>query len=174
MTSLIPRGDATFSPCGGYRYRLERPLDGASGRSRRTATFIMLNPSTADAEQDDPTIRRCIRFARREQCGRLIVVNIFAIRATDPRVMLAHPEPIGADNNTAIWQAASDAHKSDGPIVCAWGTHGKHRDRDAHVLTILASILARPVCLGETAEGFPRHPLYVPGSTPLAPYRGRP
>ena len=180
MTSLIPRGAAVFSPCGVYRYRLERAIDGAYARSGRTATFIMLNPSTADADQDDPTIRRCIGFARQWRCARLIVANVFAIRSTDPRVMLAAKEPIGADTNAAITQAATDAagpfRAGDGfpgPVVCAWGNHGSHRNRDLDILFMLAGLGIRPQCLGETATGQPRHPLYVRGSTALETFWGR-
>lgn len=165
MTSLLPRGEALFSPCGVYRYRLTRQIDGHSVQSARTATFIMLNPSTADADQDDPTIRRCISFARSWGCPRLIVANIFAIRATDPKVMLAHNQPVGPYNNVNIIAAAEQA--KGGFVVCAWGAHGAHRGRSAEVLAMLDAIGSRPMCLGTTASGQPRHPLYVKGSTEL-------
>jgi hypothetical protein len=133
----------------------------------------MLNPSTADEVQNDPTIRRCIGFARAWQCSRLIIANIFAIRATDPRVMLAADDPTGPDNDRWVAMAAHEADNSNGPVVCAWGAHGGHRARDLAVMEALDLIGVRPACLGETAAGFPRHPLYVRGSTSPTPYRGR-
>src|SRR5437588_2477108 len=92
------RGSAVFSPDGRYRYLLTRRL----GRSRRVATFIMLNPSTADAINNDPTIRKCVGFARRWGCGLLQVVNLFALRATEPRVLRAAADPVGPENSRWI------------------------------------------------------------------------
>lgn len=88
-------GDAVFSPCQRYRYWLERRFSEGDG----TAVFVMLNPSTATAETNDPTIRRCIGFARSWGCDYLVVVNIFAFRATDPKVMKAEADPVGSDND---------------------------------------------------------------------------
>jgi len=85
---------ATFSTDRVYRYALWRVWDAALP----SFVVIGLNPSTADETENDPTIRRCIGFAKREGCGGLVMLNLFAVRATDPRVMMAHPEPIGPDN----------------------------------------------------------------------------
>jgi hypothetical protein len=150
---------ALFSPCGAYRYRLSRAwADGP------TAAFVMLNPSTADATKDDPTIRRCIGFAKREGCGGLVVVNIFAFRATSPADMRAADDPIGPDNDEHIMDALVDA---DGPVVAAWGSLGSYRGRD-HDVRLLTDV---PLwCLGLTKAGAPRHPLYVKGDAPLLPF----
>lgn len=169
MTDLISRGSAILSPCGLYRYRLSRHVTA----SDRAATFIMLNPSTADADNDDPTIRRCIGFVRAWGCGRLLVTNLFAFRATKPADMLASADPVGPDNDRAILDAALDAALSGGPVICAWGAHGKHKSRDLDVLAMLAVTQAEPMSLGETAENLPRHPLYLRGDCRPMPYRGR-
>ena len=128
-------------------------------------TWIMLNPSTADAFADDPTIRRCASFARREGCGGIKVVNLFALRATDPRELRRHPDPVGACNDRVI-----DAH-ARGLVVVAWGAGGALGGRDADAARILEAAGVTPVCLGVTAGGQPRHPLYVRGDTPLVPWR---
>lgn len=167
MGSVSDRG-AVLSDCGLYRYRLHR----RATASDRIALFIMLNPSTADAEQDDPTIRRCIGFARAMECGRLLVVNLFAFRATSPKVMLAAADPIGPDNDKHIDQCAQDSVMSGGRIICAWGAHGSHRGRGAVVLRRLLLAGCDPVSLGETAKGMPRHPLYLSGRCAPLPYRG--
>lgn len=120
--SLSPRGAAVFSPCGVYRYRLERAI---APQLERVVAFVMLNPSTATEHVDDPTIRRCIGFARSWDAGRLVIGNLFALRATDPRVMKAHAEPVGPDNDQHLLAIAREAHL----VVCAWGNHGAHRGR---------------------------------------------
>jgi len=143
-----------------YRYRLSRCwLGGAGG-----VLFIILNPSTADARQDDPTIRRCIRFAQRWGAARLEVVNLFAYRATSPGGLIDVHDPIGPENNYHILTAAN----LSGRIVVAWGVLGTFLDRDKAVLKMLGD---RPLfCLGRTKGGHPRHPLYVPYAQPLEPY----
>jgi hypothetical protein len=165
---------AVISPCGKYRYQLTRMWD---ERKRRRAVFIMLNPSTADALQDDPTIRRCIGFARSWGCGSLVVLNLFAIRATNPAVMLADNDPEGPDNFEHFRRFLDDptdwiTHARD-IVVCAWGAHGSHRDQDKTVMGWMDRFAAQPQCLGITKSGQPKHPLYIAASTPLQPYRGR-
>jgi hypothetical protein len=93
VTDLFPRGDAVISPCGRYRYRLERRFD----HGPKVTTFIMLNPSTADAEHDDQTIRRCLGFARAWRCSKLVVVNLFAWRATAPAELKGVEDPVGPE-----------------------------------------------------------------------------
>ena len=162
---------ALVSACGQYRYRLTREV----GPWPRIALFIMLNPSTADASNDDPTVRRCIGYAQRWSCGLLFVENLFAFRATDPRYITVVRDPVGPKNNDRIAGAACRAHESGGVVVAAWGTHGAHLERDRFVLSLLTHTLGIPVmCLGTTAEGFPRHPLYLTRETALEPYKGRP
>lgn len=160
-TELV-RG-ATFSADGQYRYRLWRTWMPA----RPQMVWLMLNPSTADAEVDDPTIRRCKAFARREGCGGVEILNLYGLRATQPRRLLEHPDPEGPDN-AAAWGAVLDGHV--GPVVAAWGAFpGAH----GHLpMSSCTRYLARQgvLCLGHTAGGHPRHPLYVPAVEELRPW----
>lgn len=122
----------------------------------------MLNPNTADAECDDPTIRRCIRFAQSWGCGSVEIVNLFAYRTPDPCALLHAADPTGPDNDHYLIQAIDRAHT----IVVAWGTHGSLLDRNRFVLDLLAA-REQAFCLGLTKNGHPRHPLYVKGTVPL-------
>lgn len=150
-----PRG-AEFSPCRAYRFLLWRRW----GAIRHYATFVMLNPSTADEVQNDPTVERCERRAVAMGFAGFYVVNIFALRSTDPRALYAHHDPVGAGNNDAILRAARDSSL----VICAWGAHGKHRGRGAEVLEILRAAGVRPFALRMNADGTPAHPLYLPYS----------
>lgn len=150
---MIDRG-ATFDPTGQYRYRLWRRW--AAGP---TALFVMLNPSTADAEQDDPTVRRCAGFARAWGLAGYDVVNLFGYRSTAPSALLTIPDPIGPDNDRHILEAAGRADR----IIVAWGVHGYIRERAVQVRAMLSQ--HRLLCLGTTANGNPRHPLYIKGDT---------
>lgn len=170
FTSLPAAGsNAIISSCRRYRYTLTRTI----GCADKVVTFIMLNPSTADALEDDPTIRRCKGFARDLAAGRLIVVNLFAFRATKPKVLLAEKEPIGPENNDHIRRAAEEAHNSGGMVIAAWGAHGGHRDRDKQVMAMLDAWDIFPKSLAETAGGMPRHPLYLPSICKPLDYAGR-
>lgn len=146
--------DAAFSDCLRYRYTLTRSWDA----DKPMALFVMLNPSTADAAKDDPTIRRCISFAKSWGMGGLVVVNLFAFRATDPAELLTADDAIGSDNNGWIRTALQMCR---GPIVAAWGTHkaiGKRAD------AVRKLIGHRDVmCLAKSKGGHPRHPLYLKG-----------
>ena len=144
-------GGAAFSRDGRYRYRLWRRWD----RSRPTIAFCMLNPSTADASRDDPTIRRCIGFARDWGYGGIEVVNIFGLRATDPRDLRSAHDPVGPRNDAFMLRAAALS-----PVVIAWGVHGALRGRGAEALSLLAT-RTRLLALGRTRSGAPRHPLYL-------------
>jgi hypothetical protein len=156
------RGSADISLCGAYRYRLTRTWGAAA-----PMLFVMLNPSTADAGVDDPTIRRCRAFARSAQAGGIIVVNLFAFIATDPRALAAATDPIGPDNDALIQEAAIESKF----VVVAWGASlpAAYPRRDEKVLDMLRQ--TGPVyCLGTTKDGHPRHPLYVRGDAPLIEY----
>lgn len=144
---------ARFSEDGVYRYELARRW--ARGP---VATWIMLNPSTADAVQDDPTIRRCAGFTRSWGLSGIVVVNLFALRSTDPKVLRIARDPVGPDNDDAIHDACVRARL----VVAAWGTHGDLFRRNERVLELLAMTPARVTCLGHTKDGHPRHPLYLP------------
>lgn len=163
MTDLLLRRTAHISPCGLYRYRLTREWSDTA-----PLPFVMLNPSTADADLDDPTIRRCMGFARREGAGGIVVVNQFAFRATDPDALRTAADPHGPENDAALAEAAREAAAAGMPIVCAWGTHGGRSNRH---ITIIQASGVRLVCLGVTKDGHPRHPLYVRGDQPLVAFR---
>lgn len=150
---------AVISLCGLYRYRLWR-LWG----HQPPLTFVMLNPSTADDKLDDPIIRRCMGFARREGAGGIVVVNKFAFRATSPDDLWKASDAYGPENDIALKEAASRAKESSMPIVCAWGVRGGASNR--HIV-ILQQTGAKLMCLGRTKNGDPRHPLYVKGDQPL-------
>ena len=150
------RSGADFSDDWVYRYRLWREWDD----SLPSCLFVMLNPSTADATQDDPTIRRCIDYARRWGYGGLQIGNLFALRATDPHALRKARDPIGPDNNQWLiyMQRATDL------TVIAWGTgFCDYLDRAERVLTMLSATSGKVLhCLGTTKNGSPRHPLYMP------------
>jgi hypothetical protein len=144
------RKGATFSPERAYRYKLWRTWD----QSLPTLAFVMLNPSTADEEQLDPTCRRCRNYAQAWDFGKLLVGNIFAVRATDPDNMRSHDNPVGPRNDEALQEITDDADS----IVFAWGHHGEHRNRGREVATILGPAW----CIDTTEDGHPVHPLYQP------------
>lgn len=110
---------AIISECGKYRYRLSRLVNTAGIGENRRILFVMLNPSTADASLDDPTIRKCMGFAQRQFHGILEVVNLFAFRSTDPKELKKAHDPVGAQNKSHILRAAADSDM----IICAWGTN---------------------------------------------------
>jgi len=150
-------GGALFSQDRVYRYALWRVWNDALP----SFVVIGLNPSTADESVDDPTIRRCVGFAKREGCGRLVMLNLFAIRATNPRVMRRHAEPVGPKNDHAIRHFTNRADVLH--VVAAWGAHGSHRGRDAEVRALVSDMRS----FGITKSGQPKHPLYLPADAPL-------
>ena len=168
--------NATISECGRYRYRLRREWLLAPGlvlESPECATFIMLNPSTANADVDDATIRKCVGFASRWGCHAIEVVNLFAFRATDPRDLRAADDPFGPDNTDALNAALSTAAGEHGPVVVAWGTQAKHvaaRAQGGVVRVMAMRHFVELQCLGTNADGSPRHPLMLASRTPLEPW----
>jgi hypothetical protein len=161
----LARGTAVFSSCGRYRYSLTREFGAGVGR----VAWLLLNCSTATAEADDATIRRCINFSRAWGYGTMEIVNLFAFRATDPRVMKAQKDPIGPENDRYILAAARSART----LVCGWGTHGSFRGRDEEVMWMLRRVPVQPYCLEVTSDSFPRHPLYIASKATPIPYGGR-
>ena len=163
---------ARFSPDRKYRYLLTRafPVEYSEG-IRLAVNFIMLNPSTADERVDDPTIRRCIGFARAWGYTDLSITNLSPLRATDPKELLeAGPEP------AEVWQENINTIQdmvwaSDG-VVVAWGVHGKHDGRADRVIASLNEVTpdVRLTCLGTTKGGQPWHPLYLPSNVLREPY----
>lgn len=162
----VVKKDAEISFCGRFRYWLSRHWE----PGERALPIIMLNPSTADSSNDDPTIRRCMSFARREDFGGIRVVNLFAFRATSPDDMKAAPDPFGPEGSNSINNVLAAAKLLDIPVLAAWGAHGGHLDRAASVITSAKGYGVRLLCLGTTAAGHPRHPLYVKGDQPLVSF----
>ena len=155
MTTPEPAvlGSAVLSDCERYRYLLGR--EWADGP---TTVFVMLNPSTADALHNDPTIRRCISYAQDWNCGGLMVANLYAWRATDPSQLWTADDPVGPENDAHLYAAATIAAESGGPLIGAWGANAR-ADRIADVLALPG--MDRMVALATTKTGQPRHPLYL-------------
>lgn len=161
MTETIT-GDAVLSADGLYRYRLGREWDMTKPR----LTFIMLNPSTADAMVDDPTIRRCIGFAKRMGLGGVNVYNLYAFRATKPIDMLNAADPVGPENNRYLEEAFRTAVVEHVPTIAAWGANAR-QDRVLDVLDMAEQSYTQLSSLGITKHGHPKHPLYLPGNAEL-------
>jgi len=153
---------ARLSPDGMHRWWLSRTWD----RARPHLVWLMFNPSTADAFEDDATIRRCMSWARKYSYGGIVVVNLYAFRATDPRLLKFADDPVGDGNDATIRQAVAGEH-----VVCAWGSHGRtRRHRIAQVLQILRDAGAQLFCLGLTQHGQPKHPVRLPKDTEIRPW----
>ncbi len=156
---------AAFSPCGTFRYRLMRTwLSNRKG----VVNFICLNPSTATAEEDDPTVRRCVSFAHKWGYGAVAVTNLFAARSTNPERLRELPDPIGPENGEYILRTARGSNL----IVCAWGNGGRYKNRGMQVESMLRHAGITVHHLGMTrAFGTkrdnpqPKHPLYLRGDT---------
>lgn len=149
---------AVFSECEQYRYLLWRiwKVDAPY------LMMLMLNPSTADETKNDPTVAKCEKWARKWGFGGLVVCNIFAYRATNPKEMMNVDNPVGVENNKFIRFAA---HKNAGCIVCAWGNNGRHRQRSDQVRKLLSKwgIVSHCLTLSKVT-GEPGHPLYLKNS----------
>jgi hypothetical protein len=163
VTRTAVAKDAVLSPCGLYRYSLTRTWDS----KLPPVVFIGLNPSTADASLDDPTIRRCIRFGRDFGGGSLRMLNLFAFRATQPEDMRRAEDPCGPDNDHWLLAAAADAARGAVLAIAAWGVHGTLHGRDQQVVRMFGPHLKQ---LGLTKDRHPRHPLYLPASVRPQPY----
>jgi hypothetical protein len=150
---------ATLSPDRKYRYALWRTWD----KSKPYVMFIGLNPSTANETEDDPTIRRCINFARDWGFGGLCMANLFAFRATKPEDMKKSPDPVGPENNKFLVSLSGCA----GKVIAAWGNHGDFVGRERQVKSLIAKQIH---CLGKNSNGSPKHPLYLKKDTELILY----
>ena len=179
---MLMKMTAKFSSCNRYRYKLGRYWDNTKPR----VIFCLLNPSTADAYKNDPTIRRCINYAIRWQYGGLEILNIFAYRATNPKDMLSSPiDPVGEYNHDAFKQAIKQTRDHFNEIneyendyynprvICGWGTHGTHQDQGEHALDWLEREGATILALDTTKAGLPKHPLYLKADLLPSPYSGR-
>lgn len=158
---------AIISPCGKYRYRLDRP----DVFGDFSTAVIMVNPSTADATVDDATIRKLIGFRDRKGWGNLIIGNLFAYRATDVRELARAYDPIGEGNDPALLAIMSEASQ----LIVAWGPLSKqprfHRGRWRQVMDIARLCDLTPLCIGEPAKcGHPKHPLMLPYDSPILPW----
>lgn len=154
---------AQLSPCGAYRYRLGRAW---IHPDTRPLVFVMLNPSTADADVDDATIRRCVRFAQEHAFGGIDVVNLFAYRATKPTDLRRAGYPVGPDNDQHIVEAVRGA----GAVCLVWGANAGELERSQIVLPLIRAQGVEPMCLRITRSGYPQHPLMLPASCRLMPF----
>lgn len=158
---------AMIDPTGKYRWWLSRSLESTEGVDLRGwAVFVMLNPSTADGCVDDPTIRRCMGFAYDWGCAHLSVVNLFALRSPNPMALYVDADPVGKENDDWI---LSETGKGSKAIVAAWGAHGTFRGRAKAVCALLAGAGRTVGHMGLTKDGYPRHPLYLKGTTKVEP-----
>lgn len=163
MPDDVMKRDAMFSPCRQWRYILIRQWD----TDGPIMNVIGLNPSTADEQADDPTIRRCISLARRTGHGSLYMTNLFAYRATQPSLIRQALDPIGPDNDRQLRNVARVAQT----VVLAWGTNGSYMDRATRTLQMLKWDAVLPQCLGVNRDQSPKHPLYLPNVAELVLYR---
>lgn len=155
-----PYGGACFDVTRRYRYRLWRVWN----PDLPTVCFVMLNPSTADADKNDPTIRRCIGFAQAWSFGRLDVVNLFALRSPRPSMLTRAAAPVGPDNDkwiTAVTSAAAT-------VIVAWGANPNAAGRHSIMHAVAKTTVLH--CLGVTQSGQPRHPLFVPATKLYQPW----
>lgn len=154
--------NAVISDDGRYRYQLQRELD---PNDKKICLFVMLNPSTADGMTDDPTLRRCKTFATAWGYGRLEVVNLFSLRATNPKDLYAAlpADVYGPDHWPHFLTAVDRAHL----VICGWGAEKAAEAPGPTMVRFLTNYRggAGPMCLGTTRNGSPRHPLYVSGDT---------
>lgn len=164
MADLFLERDAVISDCERYRYLLRRTWD----HSKPRVLIVMLNPSTADAEIDDPTIRSCIRLSKGAGYGSFEVVNLFALRATDPAELARADDPVGPRNDDVIEAAIGRCDIA----ICAWGAHPMASDRARNVHSLLRCRRPAVFCLGKTKSGAPKHPLYIKTGTPLQTFGG--
>lgn len=162
---------AVISKCGKYRYVLKRKISQPL-RWVKPCLFIMLNPSKADAELDDPTIKKCIKFAKREGCTSLTVINLYALRATNPNELLRHEEPGGPHNGA--WTVTEIEKTAGGIAILAWGSHTAVRGVShliPDLIKVIKNEIGQPYCFHINKDGNPKHPLYVKDNAPLIPYK---
>lgn len=161
---------ATWSPCGAYRYTLRRPgLGDMLSPGVGACAFLLLNPSTADEHADDPTIRRCIAFARSWGFAELDIINVYGLRSTDPKGLWKVADPVGEGNDAAIAGVLARAER----VICGWGKNARP-DRVRRVAELLARGRAQVLALKVNGDGSPQHPLYIPGATEPMPWSPAP
>ncbi|AFO71682.1 hypothetical protein phiCbK_167 [Caulobacter phage phiCbK] len=158
---------ALLSRCETFRYLLMRVWD----PGKPLLIFLMLNPSTATARLDDPTIRRCMGFARRDDYGGIIVANLFAFRSPSPAAMKAAEDPIGPMNARVLQHVFEYAMTAGADVIAAWGVHGEFKDQDYGAVQQAEITGVEVKCLGKSKDGHPRHPLYLRGDQPVVRLR---
>lgn len=168
MSKFAIRRSADFSSCRTWRYTLKRVWD----ENLPCVLFVLLNPSTADEKQDDPTNRRGIGYATRWKYGGVTFVNLFACRTPHPRVLKQAEDPVGPDNDEWILKEAAAARRG-GKVILAWGAHGAFRERDLEVWELLHKAGIPMWCMGFTKEGHPKHILYLKGDLEPMEYKGK-
>ena len=160
QTLQVVKRRAGFSRCKSYRYWLFREFTEGSGH----CVFIGLNPSTGDADSDDPTFRRCMGFAQRWGYRHLSVVNLFAYRTPSPAILKTSANPEGRGNRAALRKALQNADC----IVAAWGSHGSYQNQACTLSRIWAD---HPLqCFGRTKNQQPVHPLYQRADAEIRPF----
>ena len=155
-----------FSPDRRYRYTLEHRWDDLLPAEPRRIMWVGLNPSTADEQQLDPTLRRIRGFSQAWGFTSFVMTNLFAFRATDPAVMKRAKDPVGPLNDILLKTTAASCEI----VVACWGMHGRHLGRAAQVERLMREHGRVLQCLGTTSAGDPRHPLYVRASAALRPF----
>jgi len=155
-----------FSPCRKWRYLLKHTWRDLLDPEERAIAWIALNPSTADENQLDPTLRRIRGFSMDAGFNTFYMLNLFAFRATDPKIMKEQPDPVGPDNDDWIRKTVSECSM----VVCAWGQHGKYLDRQDHVLAYLREMHADMRYMELAKDGTPKHPLYLKKSLRPVPF----
>ena len=150
---------ASISVCNHYRYQLTRELQ--KFPSEWCLPWVMLNPSTADATEDDPTIKRIMEFSQRWGYGKIKVVNLFAYRASKPEIMKLAADPVGPENNHYLHQMFTEVGYGD--VMVAWGNEAdpKRVEEFMHIARCYPN--ARLLALVNNKNGSPKHPLYVKG-----------
>ncbi len=160
----LEESSAELSPCGIYRYTLTREWEDG-----RCVAWLMFNPSTADATEDDATIRKCIGFSKRWGYGRMIVVNLYAVRSRDPKAVARTVDPVGPLNNYWTREAIGESRE----LICAWGC-AQHMpgigNRINEVMAIAREEKVATLCLGQRRDSHPRHPLMLPYATERESY----
>lgn len=162
QTVTFHASEAVFDATAQYRYWLSREWD----TTRPAVSFIMLNPSRADASRPDPTVTRCLHFAMQWGFGRLVVVNLFAWRSPYPAELVQCGDPVGPENDRYLLRGVEES----AVCIAAWGNHGRLRDRQQSVLALLDQHPLMALALTKT--GAPRHPLYAPRDAQIIPFHG--
>lgn len=158
-----PDDGALFSPDRKYRYHLWRKIRWMDERPEKSVCFVLLNPSTADEVEPDPTVTRCKGFAGRFGATRVDIVNLFGLVSRFPAFLHSNPDPTGPGNDEMVLKVARAASV----VVAGWGSVGDAFPERVSAIRRLLDPVVQLQCLGRTQTGQPKHPLYLKGTTPL-------